>query len=508
MSSRPEQPEPFLRGTIFQAIADATYPRANPVDMDHLPNDVWSAATLPVGLRLEFVGDARGVEIRYETTSVNFGYRGEGAGCTFAAFRNGQKLSEVEATLGEGVAQLELSGEPQRPVTVYLPEAMRPTILSVTGCAGSIEPAPRTPRWLAYGDAVTQGWLASSPSMSWPAVVGRKLGLDVCNMGYAGSARGETFSAATLADTPAEAISIAYGMNCWNRIPHTPGLLSEGLRAFLTIVRGGHPDVPVVVVSPLLRPEAEEVQNRLGWTLADLRIAMEETIHELMAAGDSKIYLVEGGTVVTPSDLADGVYPGDEGHKRIAAAVGKHLSPHMDEMRKAAAARIVAESMEAGSAGDRAGDHLEPSPVGAPGAASRPEEPAPAMSNGNGNGVGAGYGNGNGNGTGVGAGYGNGDGAGAGTGNGYGNGAGAGVGNGTPPPYIPQSQPVYAPEPQVQYPPPASGSPIPPPPPAYPPPGQASGYYPPAVPPAQAQPGQVDPGAYPPPVYAPSAGPA
>jgi len=345
LSSRSDEVEAFLRGVVFDALAGVPYPRANPVDMDHLPSDVWSAATVPVGLRLEFVGDARVVGIGYETTSVDFGYRGEGAGCTFAAFRNGQKISEVEATLGEGVARLDLSGEPTKPVVVYVPEAMRPTIKWIAAEGGEIEPAMRQPRWLAYGDAVTQGWLASSPAMAWPAVAARKLGLDLCNMGFSGSARGETFSAVTLADTPAEAVSIAYGMNCWSRIPHTPGMLSEGLRAFITIVRSGHPDAPIVVVSPLMRPDAEDMPNRLGATLGDLRMAMEETVHEMVAAGDTHLHLVEGGQVVGEQDLADGVYPSDEGHKRIAAAVGKYLSPHMDAMRKAAAQRLVVDTM-------------------------------------------------------------------------------------------------------------------------------------------------------------------
>ncbi len=335
--------------------------------MDHLPNDVWSAATLPVGVRIELVGDARAVNIAYETTSVDFGYRGEGAGCTFSAYRNGQKISEVEATLGDAVVRLELSGEPSKPVVVYLPEAMRPTIKSISAEAGAIEPATRQPRWLAYGDAVTQGWLASSPAMAWPAVAGRKLGLDVCNMGFAGSARGETFSAATLADIPAEAVSISYGMNCWSRIPHTPGLLSEGLRAFIAIVRAAHAEIPVVVVSPLLRPDAEEAPNRLGATMADLRMAMEETVHELVAAGDAHLHLVEGSSVVGEADLADGIYPGDEGHKRIAAAVGKYLSPHMEEMRRAAAERMLAEAMGAESS-DPPAVSRAPSQAGVPSA--------------------------------------------------------------------------------------------------------------------------------------------
>ncbi|HXW35123.1 MAG TPA: SGNH/GDSL hydrolase family protein, partial [Acidimicrobiales bacterium] len=246
---------------------------------------------------------------------------------------------EEEAVLGQGVVELELSGDAERPALIYLPEGMRPLIHSISPVGGAIDPAPTQPRWLAYGDAATQGWLASSPAMSWPSVAGRKLGFDVVNMGFAGSIRGDTALAEMLADTPAEAISIAFGSNAWNRIPHTPELMAEEIRAFLALVRSGQPEVPIVVVSPTVRPDAEEKENRLGATLQDLRIAMEEAIRERMAAGDSRLFLVEGARVLEAGDLEDGVYPGDEGHKRLAAAVSKFLSPLVNELREAALAR-------------------------------------------------------------------------------------------------------------------------------------------------------------------------
>ena len=161
VSARPEQPEPFLRGCLYPGLSDAAYPRANPTDSEHLPTDVWQAAQVPAGVRLEFVGEVDAVRIFYKTTTANLGYRGEGAGCTFSLYRSGQKIAEEEAVLGEGVVQLPLYGEPSRPAIVYLPEGMRPIITGIEGIGGYIEPAPRQPRWLCYGDAVTQGWLAS-----------------------------------------------------------------------------------------------------------------------------------------------------------------------------------------------------------------------------------------------------------------------------------------------------------------------------------------------------------
>jgi lysophospholipase L1-like esterase len=326
-------------------VNDAPYPRADPAGAEYLPADVWAAARLPVGVRLELAGNAKTIRVWYETTRAALGYRGESAGCAFVAYRAGQRVAMTEAVMGEGIAELVMSGRPDLPVTIYLPEGMAPLVTGVAGVEDTMVPAPLQPRWLAYGDAVTQGWLASAPPMAWPAVAGRKLGLDVCNLGYAGTARGEMTSALMLAETPAEVVSIAFGLNNWSRVPHTAALMAEEVRCFLSVVREGHPETPIVVVSPTARPDAESEPNRLGATLAELRTAMEDTVRTCMADGDEKLFLVEGLAVLDPDDLEDGVYPGDEGHRRLAAAVSKILVPHLADLQAAAEKRWAGEGV-------------------------------------------------------------------------------------------------------------------------------------------------------------------
>ena len=111
-------------------------------------------------------------------------------------------------------------------------------------------------------------------------------------------------------------VTIAYGTNCWTRVPFSTGMLREGLEAFRRIVRDGHPTTPIVVVSPILRPDAEAQANVLGATLADLRAAMEE-----LAGSWADGRVVPGLPLVANSQLADGVHPNDEGHRAMADAI-------------------------------------------------------------------------------------------------------------------------------------------------------------------------------------------
>lgn len=321
---RPAQPEPFLRGLSFQGVDGVPYPRADAGDRMRLPLDTWMMAKIPAGVRLEITGDAAAVAVDYETATEDLGYRGKGAGTTFVAHAGGggttaAPLAQEPAVLGAGTVELPLAAGDR--TIVYLPEGMRPTVTALRGVGGEIAPAARQPRWVIYGDSVAEGWIASEPARAWPARAGRLAELDTVNLGYAGAARAEIASAEQMATLPADVLTVCHGTNCWTRIPHSAALFRAGFAAFLDILRGAHPTTPLLVVSPVVRPDAEETPNRLGATLADLRDEMEAEAEARRAAGDDRLALVRGGELITAGQLGDGIHPDDSGHAAMAEAI-------------------------------------------------------------------------------------------------------------------------------------------------------------------------------------------
>ena len=328
---RPEQPEPFLRGAPWPGTSTVPYPRVNPIDRMRVPGDTWMMAQVPAGVRLELAGDATAVTIRYETTTDQTGYRGDGAGITFAAWTTRGQLADAPAELGEGEVTLPLAED--EPTIVYLPEGMRPWVLEVRGADGEVRPAPAQPRWVVYGDSVAEGWIASEPAGAWPAIAGRAQGLDHVNLGYAGAARGETASAEQVAKLTADVITVCHGTNCWTRTPHSVAQMQANTDAFLEILRQDHPTTPIVVASPVIRPDAEETPNRLGATLADLRRAMEVVTRTRIEAGDDRLHLVEGGDVLAEEHMGDGIHPDDTGHRLMADEIGRAVGAALDVVR-------------------------------------------------------------------------------------------------------------------------------------------------------------------------------
>ncbi|MDG4862828.1 SGNH/GDSL hydrolase family protein [Streptomyces sp. T-3] len=327
--------------------------RADPADRDRLPGDTWERATVPAGVRLEFVAHgARAVQIEYAASEAlpADAYRGQEP--VFTLLRGDEVLAEAAAEpTPKGVVRLELPATegtdraPSPPTasasaagdafTIHLPEILRPALYDVRALGGTLSPAPARPRWLVYGDSISEGWTASRPHLAWPAVAGRALGLDTVNLGYAGAARGELASAEQLANLPGDLITLAFGTNCWSRTPCSAPLLYETTRAFLTVIRQAHPDTPLLVLSPVVRPDAEHTPNPLGATLSDLREAMERATEDARAT-DKHLTLLPGGPLLGPEHLADGVHPDDAGHARMGTAVtdsvrasfGRSASPY------------------------------------------------------------------------------------------------------------------------------------------------------------------------------------
>jgi lysophospholipase L1-like esterase len=315
----------FIRGAPWDGVEGVAYPRADPADSDRLPIDTWAMAGVPAGVRLELDLDeaAAGLIIDYETTTADLGYRGEGAGTEFSLWTPEREVDSVPAQLGRHTVELATPADSGR-VIVYLPEGMKPRVTGLRTRTGTPRVPERSPAWLCYGDSIAEGWSASGPARSWPALAARRHDLDLSNLGYAGAARGEIVSAQHLAALRADVISLSHGTNCWNRTPHSAAQIRADYEAFLEIVRSGHPTTPLVVVSPVIRPDAEATRNPLGATLAEIR----ETIEAVAAdrqRHDPNLTLVSGADLIEEGDLVDGVHPGDTGHQKIAEAVAPLL---------------------------------------------------------------------------------------------------------------------------------------------------------------------------------------
>jgi len=326
---------PFIRGLAFPATSHAGS-RVPLEATERFACDTASAALVPAGVRLEFTGDAAGLELDV-TTGTMHPLAAPVPEQHFSVWLSGQFHGRVPAVPG-GRQRIRLELPPRQhdeAVAVHLPEGYCPNLHGIEAIGGSLAPTPPRPRWVAYGDSITQGWTTSDPGLAWTAVAARDSGLDLINLGFAGAARGELPAAAFVGTVPAEVISLAWGTNCWSQIPMDRDYIAELMRVFLTVVRNGHPETPILVLSPILRPAAESTPNAVGATLAELRDGIEDAVGRFATdREDTRIRLVPGLELVSEAQLVDGIHPGDEGHAALGQAMGTALASVVQDVSR------------------------------------------------------------------------------------------------------------------------------------------------------------------------------
>ncbi|NHD15631.1 MULTISPECIES: GDSL-type esterase/lipase family protein [unclassified Actinopolyspora] len=212
-----------------------------------------------------------------------------------------------------------------------------------------VEVAPDRGRrvWLHHGSSISHGSNAAGPTTTWPALAASRGGVELTNLGLGGSALLDPFTARALRDTPADLISLKLGINLVNTDLMRLRAFTPAVHGFLDTVREGHPDTPLLVVSPIHCPihedtpgpsvpefenlEAGELTFRAGGDPAEraagkltLNVIREELsrIVKQRAAEDPSLHYLDGRELYGEADTAelplpDRLHPDAATHHRI-----------------------------------------------------------------------------------------------------------------------------------------------------------------------------------------------
>ncbi|MEV4810941.1 GDSL-type esterase/lipase family protein [Micromonospora avicenniae] len=231
-------------------------------------------------------------------------------------------------------------------IEVWLPHNETIELIELRADA-PIEPDDaRMPLWVHHGSSISHGSNALAPSEIWPAVAARHAGVELRNLGLGGSAFVDPFLARVIRDAPADYISVKLGINVVNLDAMRLRAFVPAVHGFLDTIRDGHPEVPLLLISPLfcgvhedtpgpgaIDPASigtDQVRFVATGTPGDVnlgRLTLQVIRRELRSltdrrAADRNLHYLDGTSLYGPADanelpLPDGLHPSPEAHQRI-----------------------------------------------------------------------------------------------------------------------------------------------------------------------------------------------
>ena len=171
-------------------------------------------------------------------------------------------------------------------------------------------------RVVMYGSSILQGASASRPGMAYPAILQRKTGYDVINLGFSGNAKMEIELARYLASVPAD----LYILDC---IPNpSPEQIKERSYEFIKYLRQQKPGIPIILVETVFR-ENGNWDQKVGKNVSSQNEEIRKTYERLKSEGIKDFYYLTTDKLIGNDHEAtiDGVHLTDLGFMRMADAV-------------------------------------------------------------------------------------------------------------------------------------------------------------------------------------------
>lgn len=165
--------------------------------------------------------------------------------------------------------------------TIYLPlySGVKELEIGIAPDAQMLPPPPQkiSKPILFYGSSITQGGCASRPANNYTTMLCRAVDAPQINLGFSGSAKGETAMAEAISKLDLTLFVMDYDYNA----PNAAHLLKTHEK-FFQIIRKAQPELPIIILS------------RCSLMQDARRDAVKRTYDNAVKAGDKKVWFVDG----------------------------------------------------------------------------------------------------------------------------------------------------------------------------------------------------------------------
>ena len=324
MQLKPDTPQLTWQGAVsLQKTENWVMPWRTPHPMHVLfPEPLLERSAMPAGVRISF---------RSNTTQVSGNIVPQNESGILDLCCEGEVVASLDLTQKDNFAFEGLSGE-EKLIELWLPQFGQFQLRNLTIDDGAtLRPfADARPRWVTYGSSITQCRTAASATQTWPAIVARQHGLNLTCLGYGGQCHLDAMVARMIRDMPADYISMCLGINIQGASSLGPRTFRPAIIGAVQIVREKHPDIPLVLMSPIYSPPREDTPNAVGFHLKGMREEVQAAAEALQSHGDRNIHYIDGLRVFGADYehlLPDALHPDAEGYR----VMGKNFRTEVAE---------------------------------------------------------------------------------------------------------------------------------------------------------------------------------
>lgn len=213
----------------------------------------------------------------------------------------------------------------QHRITVFLPWNAKTILkdIAVLPDSATVSPVEKQLRILAFGDSITQGYIARHPSASYVSLFAEALQAEVLNQGIAGY----IFNAKTLQKAPdwrPDIITVAYGTNDFSHTD-SQSVFQREVSDYIKTLTETYPNVPILGILPIYRYDdgIDEKAARKDYTFDEACefIKSQYSLYPQCRILDGRSFHPR------PADFyaADYLHPNDLGFSFYGAAVKESL---------------------------------------------------------------------------------------------------------------------------------------------------------------------------------------
>jgi arylsulfatase A-like enzyme/lysophospholipase L1-like esterase len=291
------------------------------------PNLNETRAKTASGVKLSFY-------TRSDTLKLYFNYMpgDENRNSRFGIYQDGTQVDtpyfpKTETSIVITLTSLAAPGELVRH-DVVLPNWSNPILSRMEIRNGEVLEAgnPYPPKqWVVLGDSISHGTGQGASYLTYPYISADMMNVELFNMAVGGAKIAPEVADLLQHFDPVEAIWILAGYNDWQGASESTNSIAADYEQLLAAVRAHQPDAQVFCCTLTYTTNIDDPES--GVTAEEVRQAVSDVVNARIAAGDTRLHLVQGDDYSDASFLNDPVHFSEPGAAMFAANVVGIMDP-------------------------------------------------------------------------------------------------------------------------------------------------------------------------------------